>query len=301
MNGPDGNIRLETAPDGTRLRIGHWPADSASCRVILCHGRTEFLEKYREIIGELNDRGCDVWSMDWRGQGLSDRMLANPQKGHIDDFSAYIDDLTWFMNLIGPAHQGETILLGHSMGGHIVLRALLEGRIAPDRVVVTAPMIDLPITGLRRSAIAGLCRFLSWTGGGGRYVFGTGDYDPAQVRFDDNPLTGDPRRFATIHAAMAAAPGVTMGGPTFGWLNAAFRSIGTLSGLAGAAPTACPILMCTAQTDSVVSVAAQKALSDALPGCMQELFEGARHEILHESDAIRDRFWKAFDRFKSPS
>ena len=81
MNGTDGNIRRETATDGTRLRIGHWPAASASRRVILCHGRTEFLEKYREVIGELNNRGCDVWSMDWRGQGLSDRMLVNPQKG----------------------------------------------------------------------------------------------------------------------------------------------------------------------------------------------------------------------------
>lgn len=300
MNGPDGNIRLETAPDGTLLRIGHWPAVSASRRVILCHGRTEFLEKYHEVIGELNDRGCDVWSMDWRGQGLSDRMLANPQKGHIDDFSTYIDDLTWFMHLIGPAHRGETILLGHSMGGHIALRALLEGRITPDRVVVTAPMIDLPISGRRRSAIEGLCRFLSCTGLGGRYVFGTGEYEPDRVRFDDNPLTGDQRRFEAIHTAMAAAPGVAMGGPTFGWLNAAFRSIGKLSGLSVTAPATCPILMCTAQSDTVVSVAAQKALSDALPTSTQELFEGARHEICHESDAIRDRFWQAFDRFISP-
>ena len=130
-------------------------------------------------------------------------------------------------------------------------------------------------------------------------MFGTGDYNPARVRFDDNPLTGDRRRFGAIHAAMAATPGVAMGGPTFGWLNAAFASIGKLSRLVGTAPATCPILMCTAQADTVVSVAAQKALSDALPSSTQELFEDARHEILHESDAIRDRFWKAFDRFIS--
>jgi lysophospholipase len=300
MNGPDGNIRFDTAPDGTRLRIGHWPVAAASRRVVLCHGRTEFLEKYHEVISELNARGCDVWSMDWRGQGLSGRMLANPQKGHIDDFGSYIDDLAWFMDLMGPAQTGETILLGHSMGGHIVLRALLEGRIAPDRVVVTAPMIDLPMSGPSRAAIAGLCRVLTVTGLGGKYVFGLGDYDPARIHFDGNPLTGDRERFDAIHAIMAATPDAIMGAPTFGWLNAAFRSIRRLSGLSATSQTICPILICTALADTVVSVAAQNAMSNALPSSTQELFEDARHEILQESDAIRDRLWESFDRFIAP-
>lgn len=295
MDIPDGNIRLETAPDGTMLRIGHWPAPGATRRVILCHGRTEFLEKYAETIAELHARGCDVWSMDWRGQGLSGRTLTNPQKGHIGDFSTYVSDLAWFMDRIAKDVSGETILLGHSMGGHIALRALLEGHVTADRVILTAPMIDLPMRRISRAAIATLCRAACLTGFGGRYIVGLGDYDPERVRFDGNPLTGDAKRFAAIHTAIAATPGVEMGSPTFGWLNAAFRSIAKLRKLSKDKHPACPVLICTAMADTVVSVAAQSEVNESMPNCTQIRIQGARHEILHETDEIRRQFWTAFD------
>jgi lysophospholipase len=297
MNITHGNIRYETAADGMQLRIGHWPAAAATRRIVLCHGRTEFLEKYSEVISELNDRNFDVWSMDWRGQGLSGRSLGNPQKGHIGTFTSYIDDLAWLIDTIGSDDPAGTVLMGHSMGGHIVLRALLEGRVTAGSAVLTAPMVDLPMRRLRRAAITALCRTAKMTGLGGRYVTGLGNYDPAQVKFGGNPLSHDPTRFGAIHAAIAATPGVEMGGPTFGWLDAAFRSIGVLHSLSRAPRNTCPILLCTAMADTVVSVDAQHTIASALPTCSQHLIEGAAHEILHETDAIRDGFWNAFDGF----
>lgn len=290
--------RFETAPDGTRLRIGHWPsANGGHRRIVLCHGRTEFLEKYAETIGELTARGFEIWSMDWRGQGASDRALKNPHKGHIDRFERYLADLDWFFNsFIGPS-DGETLLMAHSMGGHITLRAVLEGRIEPDRFILSAPMIDLPIGGAGRYTTRGLCRIMTGIGLGGRYVVGTGDYDPASVKFDDNPLTGDRRRFEAIHAAIAANPVVAMGGPTFGWLNATFQSVRVLRGLSETSPRTCPILMLTPLEDTVVSVTAQTSVSTALPDCEQVRIAAARHETLHETDTIRQQFWEAFDRF----
>lgn len=300
MDSFESAIRFETTPDGTRLRIGHWPsADPGKRRVVLCHGRTEFLEKYTETIGELTARGFDVWSMDWRGQGASDRALENPHKGHIDRFESYLADLTWFFDTVVGPGDGETLLMAHSMGGHITLRAVLEGRVRPDRFVLSAPMIDLPVAGIGRYAATGLSRMMTGIGLGGRYVAGSGDYDPAGVKFDGNPLTGDRQRFDAIHAAIAANPAVALGGPTFGWLNATFRSIGVLRGLSQDLPRTCPILLFTAMADTVVSVDAQTAVATALPDCEQVQIADARHEILHESDAIRQQFWKAFDRFTS--
>lgn len=293
-------IRFETAPDGTQLRIGHWPSASGRHRrVVLCHGRTEFLEKYTETIGELAARGFEIWSMDWRGQGASDRALENPQKGHIDRFETYLADLAWFVDTIIGARDSETLLMAHSMGGHIALRAVLEGRVQPDRLILSAPMIDLPLRGVSRSAVTALSRTMAAIGLGGRYVAGTGDYDPARVKFDGNPLTGDPRRFDAIHAAIAANPGVTMGGPTFGWLDATFKSIRNLHKLVQQSPRSCPILLFTAMADTVVSVTAQTAMCTALPDCEQVRVADAQHEILHETDAVRQQFWDAFDRFTS--
>tara|TARA_R110002126_G_scaffold20353_10_gene75389 strand:- start:1171 stop:2082 length:912 start_codon:yes stop_codon:yes gene_type:complete len=302
MDLPEGNIQFRTAPDGTVLRIGHWPphAPDAAKRVFLCHGRTEFLEKYAEVIGELLGRGYEIWSMDWRGQGLSGGKPANPQKGHIGNFSIYLDDLAWLMELAGGNGPAGTFLMGHSMGGHIVLRALLEKRLTADGAILTAPMIDLPMRRASRTAIAALCRIACLTGFDERYIVGLGDYDAARVRFDGNPLTGDAERFAAIHAAIAANPGVEMGGPTFGWLNAAFASIARLRHLSASQQPTCPILIFTAAADTVVSVAAQDDACNDLPTCTQIRMEGARHEILHETDEIRRRFWSAFDNFTEP-
>lgn len=292
--------RFETTTDGTHLRIGHWrSATGGNRRIVLCHGRTEFLEKYTEIIGELTARGFDVWSMDWRGQGESDRALRNPHKGHIGMFESYLADLSWFFDAIIGASDGETLLMAHSMGGHITLRAVLEGRVKPDRFILSAPMIDLPVHSINRPAITGLCGVMARIGLGGYYLLGTSDYDPARVKFDGNPLTSDRQRFDAIHAAIAENPVVAMGGPTFGWLDAAFRSVRVLRSLSQKSPKTCPILLFTAMADRVVSVTAQTAMGTSLPDCEQVQIADARHEILHETDTIRQQYWEAFDRFTS--
>ena len=63
------------AADNLSIRHGRWRTDRAqkSGTVILLTGRREFMEKYADIIAELNQRGFDVYSLDWRGQGLSGR------------------------------------------------------------------------------------------------------------------------------------------------------------------------------------------------------------------------------------
>ena len=306
MDSFENATRFETVPDGTRLRIGHWPSASGGNgggagggRIVLCHGRTEFLEKYTETIDELTGRGFEVWSMDWRGQGASDRTLRNPHKGHIDRFETYLADLSWFFDeIIGPA-EGKTVLMAHSMGGHIALRAVLEGRIQPDRLILSAPMIDLPIRGIIRFTISGLSRAITAIGFGDRYLPGQGDYDPTRIKFDANPLTGDRQRFDAIHAAIAANPMVASGGPTFSWLNAAFGSIRALRRLPQGSPRTCPILLCTAMADTVVSVTAQTEMNALLANCTQVRIADARHETLFEVDALRQQFWREFDRFMS--
>ena len=46
-------------------------------------GRAEFIEKYFEVVRDARARGFAVAILDWRGQGLSERALANARKGHV--------------------------------------------------------------------------------------------------------------------------------------------------------------------------------------------------------------------------
>ncbi|MGB0629315.1 MAG: alpha/beta fold hydrolase [Alphaproteobacteria bacterium] len=294
----NGNIRTETVPDGTRLRIGYWPAETPPAgTVIVIHGRTEFLEKYAEVTAELNDRGMNVWAMDWRGQGLSDRTLEHRQKGHIDRFETYVKDLSWFANEVVNARSGPVILLAHSMGGHVAVRAVLEGAVKPNGLIATAPMIALPMSRMGTLGARCLSSLISGAGFGERYARGMTDHRPAQVKFDGNPLTGDRNRFERYYALLADNPELVLGGVTWSWLNAAFRSMTKIRRLSRRARQVCPAVICTPLADRIVSVDAQSRLCDDIDGWAQIRFEDARHELLMESDAIRASFWSVFDDF----
>ena len=69
---------------GVRLRFARWPSSLKQRHGTVCvfPGRTEFIEKYFEVVGELRRRGFAVAVLDWRGQGGSSRLLKNSLKGH---------------------------------------------------------------------------------------------------------------------------------------------------------------------------------------------------------------------------
>ena len=61
-------------------------------------------------IAELLARGFAVVALDWRGQGLSERQLRNPRKGHIDDFEIYERDLVALREQILDAFVPEALV-----------------------------------------------------------------------------------------------------------------------------------------------------------------------------------------------
>ena len=157
-----------TAEDGCRLRWGMWPADGAKRReaILLLGGRAEFLEKYEETAAGLNLRGFDAVGFDWRGQGLSCRMLPDRRKGHVDSYDAYIDDLDTFLNRVAAFRSAAPVgVVAHSMGAHIVLRHLRE---RPGRfrwAVLVSPMVDLRWGPLAGGAVRALVRLAIGLGG----------------------------------------------------------------------------------------------------------------------------------------
>ena len=58
-----------------------------------------------------------------------------------------------------------------------------------------------------------------------------------------------------------------------------------------------PALIFAAGADTVVSARAADEFAARLKIGMQVLLPNARHEILQENDAIRQRFWAAFDAY----
>ena len=92
---PGGRAFWLTASDGVRIRIGHWPGAEgpAGGTVFMFPGRTEYVEKYGRLAGDLRARGFGTVAVDWRGQGLADRLLPDPLVGHVARFSDYQHDV----------------------------------------------------------------------------------------------------------------------------------------------------------------------------------------------------------------
>jgi lysophospholipase len=288
-----------TTSDTVSIRYGRWPAGGpVRGSAVVLSGRFEFMEKYKGVIRRLNRRGLDVYSFDWRGQGLSTRLLDNRHKGHVAAYEDYIADLDLFMErVVGNRAALPSVLLTHSMGGHIALRWLHRRPRGVERLVLVSPMIDIRTAPFPKPLARALARTACRFGFADAYVPGAGDYVLEADRFPGNRLTADPEGFLVSKREIVKNPGLALGGVTYGWLSATFASIDRLKRPGHVAAIPVPVLLVSAGEERVVSVPAQRRLCRALPDCRCLTIPGARHEILMEVEGVKDRFWQAFDRF----
>lgn len=287
------------AKDGVQLRYAHWPAGPGTAlrgTVTLLTGRTEFIEKYYEVVRELTARGFAAAIFDWRGQGGSERLLRHPYKGHVGSFQDYQDDLSAFVRqVLFPDCPAPHFALGHSMGAVVALDSVLEGHRWFDRMVLLAPMLELTLgraTGAARMLSHALRGPFGWA-----FIPG-GTHKPITERpFATNPVTSDARRYELAAAMVRAHPGLGLGAPTISWLAAAFDIMEKLADPEAVRRIRQPLLLVAAGRDRIVSTRAVEHLSARLIAGDHVTLPGARHEILMEADAIRAQFWAAFDAF----
>lgn len=285
-------------PDGASLRYAlARPQGAARGTVCILPGRTEYIEKYFETIEELLARQFAVAIIDWRGQGLSDRLLRNRLKGHIASFAQHRADLDCFMrDVVLPDCPPPYFALGNSAGGAVLLDVLCE-RTWFSRAVAISPMIALAERRLPVFAIRVTTRLACAIGLAGAYVPGARRRLLRADDFPGNPFTSDSSRFLREVRTLEAAPELGLAGPTFGWLAAALRQMDRLASMPKSATPRANVLIVAAGNDRIVSLEASHAFARRVPKVACVVAEQARHEVLLESDEIRAQFWAAFDSF----
>ncbi|WP_027583729.1 alpha/beta hydrolase [Bradyrhizobium sp. Ai1a-2] len=285
-------------PDGAELRFARWaPPPGRKGTVCVFTGRGEMIEKYFETVRDLRDRGFAVAMIDWRGQGHSSRRLRDPRKGYVRNFADYeIDVETFVQQVVLPDCPPPYFALAHSMGGAVMLRIAHAGKRWFDRMVLSAPMIDLP--GRRTSFIpTTLLRIMRLAGQGGRYVPGGSDDLVGLSPFINNPLTSDPVRYSRNAAVLEEDSTLGIGAPTVAWADTAFKAMRTFRQYYYPSQIRQPILMLAASNDTVVSTPAIEEFAYHLRAGSHLVIAGSKHEILQEQDRYRAQFWAAFDAF----
>lgn len=285
-DGPEGGRAwwLTTA-DEVRIRVGLWRPEGAKGTVFLLPGRTEYVEKYGRTARDLARHGLATYTVDWRGQGLADRLIDDAMSGHVMHFTDYQDDLRAMVAAAGeqglprPWH-----MLAHSMGGCIGLRAAMEA------MPVTSCAFSGPMWGIRiADALRPVAWSLSWgskrLGMDHRYAPGTipGSYVLTEP-FETNKLTRDRDMYQYMIDHLTAHPELGLGGPSLRWLHEALRETRRLARMPS---PDLPCLTVMGSEEDIVDVPRIRERMAAWPGGRLEVIEGARHEVLMEDTETR--------------
>lgn len=284
--GPDGGAaHWLTTSDGLRIRVAHWNMTDAEGTVLIFPGRTEFIEKYGDAAKEFQKRGFASIAIDWRGQGIADRMTSNRAIGHVGEFSDYQSDIAAMM-----AHLAELdlprpyFLVGHSMGGCIGLRALMNG-LDINAAMFSAPMWGMEMSLHLRPFAWGLSTLSVALGFDEKIV--PGQMEEGYVLREDfaaNTLTNDPEVWAMLGRQLKAQPDLGLGGPSLRWLNKSLHETRTLSKLPSPAT---PCLTFLGTDEEIVDPQRIKDRMSAWPNGTLRVIQGGKHEMLMDLPDLR--------------
>lgn len=301
-----GQAHWATTDDGLRIRVGHWlpslPSDDAAAKgtVLIFPGRTEYVEKYGPAAIDLGKRGYASLAIDWRGQGLGDRMLPDRRLGHVEQFGDFQKDVAAVVKLAKRLELPEPwFLLGHSMGGAIGLRALIEG-LPVKACAFSAPMWGIQIpTSLKPLAriLGGLAPTLGLSAK--RVPTTTKGHYVETAPFKGNTLTNDPAMYQLMVDQLSAESDLVLGGPTINWLSEGLKECEAL----GQLPS--PALPCITFLGSQEQIVNSVAVHDRMarwPGGELDMINPAQHEIVMEGSEIRrkvfDKMCRLFDQYR---
>lgn len=206
--------------DKVRLRVGVWQDQRAiNGTIFFFTGRSEFIEKYGRTLPAFLEQGFATFLIDWRGQGLSDRVASDIDIGHVNNFSDYQKDVfamlqaARLLNLPKPWY-----LFGHSMGANIGLRSLIDG-IPVVASAFTAPMWSIEVPSVLQHFAKPLSRLAVIAGRGEMYTKAQKGNSYALHRsFENNSITSNRDMYDYFIRLATLFPDAHVGAPSIRWL-----------------------------------------------------------------------------------
>lgn len=280
--------------DKQHLRVMKVIPETARGTFVILGGRGDFIERYFETVRDLVGRGFAVTVLDMRGQGGSERPRRQPYRDQTRSFADFDEDVRALMeDLVIPSCPEPYYALGHSTGAHVLLR-LLRSRPWFTRAILVSPLVEIIYGPWPRPVAALLVNVMWFSGLASAFLPGVRRKPLGRADFPGNLMTSDHGRWNRDSATLEIAPQLGLGGPTFGWLGAARRSIRKLRRMRK--PMA-PVLIVAAGADRVVGNEGIRRLARRVPGVALTFIPDAKHEIMCERDVIRRQFLAALDSF----
>jgi len=284
--------------DGKKLRVAIWNINSDKGTIILQSGRTEFIEKYYEVIEGFISRGYCVAAMDWRGQGLSERTAKNIRLGHIDNFEEYDKDLIKTLELYRPLCPKPWIGFGHSMGGCLMAGSLVKNEENYAGLILCAPMLSIQSRSSLRIIVSVLGSISSASFK--EFAIDKPSWDQEkgwlEEEFNDNFLTSDQYRFNRVYRLISKEHDLGVKGLSLGWIYEAIKRTNQFKDKKWGSNIEKSCLLLNATQDRLVSPSSNVQILSRFKNSHIENID-SRHEIFMESDPIRNQAWRKVDEF----
>ena len=274
------NTNYKATTDGIRVRTSFWAANDPVGTVFVFPGRADYIEKYGGLANFCLSNNLNVIAIDWRGQGLSERLLDDKNIGHIEDFKNYQNDVEVIINEAKDAGLVKPwIIFAHSMGGLIGLRTLHDNPVF-EKVVFTSPMWGIQMPPILKSGASIIMSLISLIGKMETYAPTTSpETRILNEEYEFNKLTSDIRNFKLLRQQLIQHPDLQIGGPSSAWVSAALDEI---EFQIGKEPPITPALCFLGEKEEIIDNLAVREFCKNWDSCDLISIPDAKHDLLME-------------------
>lgn len=282
---------------GKRIFYARCLADQPKGIVVISHGYTETIEKYKENIYYFLRGGYHVFMPEHCGHGRSYRMCSDVNDlslVHVEDYTRYVDDLLYVSRMAAAAFPGLPVsLYGHSMGGGIAAAAAAQAPGFFARLILSSPMIRPSSAPVPWALACVTAKVFCAAGKEEWYVMGNHAYSGPE------PFAGSASvsevRYNYYQEKRSREPLFQMNAVSYGWLWQAVRLNYYLQRKAWRGIT-CPVLVFQAECETYVSKKEQerfvRKLSRRRKGKAKLVrVRGVKHEIFNAGAQVLERYW----------
>ena len=289
------NTNYKATTDGIRVRTSFWAANDPVGTVFVFPGRADYIEKYGGLANFCLSNNLNVIAIDWRGQGLSERLLDDKNIGHIEDFKNYQNDVEVIIKEAKDASLVKPwIIFAHSKGGLIGLRTLHDNPVF-EKVVFTSPMWGIQMPPILKSGASIIMSLISLIGKMETYAPTTSpETRILNEEYEFNKLTSDIRNFKLLRQQLIQHPNLQIGGPSSAWVSAALDEI---EFQIGNEPPITPALCFLGEKEEIIDNLAVREFCKNWDSCDLISIPDAKHDLLMEKKMILHSLFEKLEKF----
>ncbi|MBI2346843.1 MAG: alpha/beta fold hydrolase [Deltaproteobacteria bacterium] len=178
----DAQLTFFSPIDGVRLYYEWWMPPSPKAILVVVHGVGEHSGRYGPLLRYFGERGFGLAIYDQRGHGHS-----SGRRGHVEHFQDLLGDLAHFVQMLRERYPAVPLfLVGHSLGGQVVLNFVVRYAKGLRGIVCSSPSVQLavPVRSWKQRLIQTMYRWVPTARVGQQIRAEDLSHDPEVVRRD---------------------------------------------------------------------------------------------------------------------